>query len=480
VRARGRRHPPVRAGDRALTRRGALLATLATTWWLLTAVPALAHGAVSGRTDLPVPLWLFVFGAGTALIISFVALSTLWTEPRFEHRPVKTARPSWLQSILTNGVLEWVIRIVMLAFFVVVAMASARNASPTETIGPIVVYAWFWVGLAIAHAVFGNLWGTLSPFDTIGRLVGFEDGKADGREEDAVRPYPRPWGYWPAAILLFLFVWVELVDPFGRIAGHLGILIVVYTLIQIAGMQRFGRRTWLEQGEAFGVYFGLLSGIAPLTRDANGRVVTQPVLSGLARIEPQPGLLAVITVALGSTTFDGFSRTSLWINATARIGGFARVVVFTAGLLAMIGLVALAFTLAMRAAAKVVGGSWHPLAIRFSHSLVPIILAYAIAHYFSFLVLEGQLGLIRLSDPFGAGWDLFGTSDWAINYAIVSPTTIWYVQVAAIVIGHVGGVILAHDRAIAMFDREEAIRTQYALLAVMIVFTASGLLILSG
>ena len=120
-------------------------------------------------------------------------------------------------------------------------------------------------------------------------------------------------------------------------------------------MQRFGRRTWLEQGEAFGVYFGLLAGIAPLTRDANGRVVTQPVLSGLARIEPRPGLLAVITVALGSTTFDGFSRTSLWINATARIGGFARVVVFTAGLLAMIGLVALAFTLAMRAAAKVVG-----------------------------------------------------------------------------------------------------------------------------
>ena len=65
-------------------------------------------------------------------------------------------------------------------------------------------------------------------------------------------------------------MWVELVDPFGRIAGHLGILIVVYTLIQIAGMQRFGRRTWLEQGEAFGVYFGLLAGIAPLTRDANG------------------------------------------------------------------------------------------------------------------------------------------------------------------------------------------------------------------
>ena len=146
----------------------------------------------------------------------------------------------------------------------------------------------------------------------------------------------------------------------------------------------------------------------------------------------------------------------------------------------VIGVVTLAYVIAMRVAAGVVGGHWHPLATRFAHSLVPIVLAYVVAHYFSFLVLEGQLGLVRLSDPFGVGWDLFGTDDWILNLALVSPTTIWYVQVAAIVIGHVGGVVLAHDRAIAMFDREDAVRTQYALLAVMILFTASGLLILSG
>jgi hypothetical protein len=108
------------------------------------------------------------------------------------------------------------------------------------------------------------------------------------------------------------------------------------------------------------------------------------------------------------------------------------------------------------------------------------VLAYVVAHYVSFLVLEGQLGLVRLSDPFGTGWNLFGTDDWVINLSLLSPTAIWYVQVAAIVIGHVGGVVLAHDRAIAMFDRAAAVRTQYALLAVMVLFTASGLLILSG
>ena len=416
-----------------------------------------------------------MFGAITALLVSFVALSTLWTEPRFEGRPEKTARPSWIQSILTSRALEWTIRIVMLLFFLVVAMASARRVSVGDTIGPIVVFDWFWVGLAIAHALFGNLWATMSPFDTIGRLAGFGD--------ESARPYPVRWGRWPAAILLFGFVWIELVQPFDTWLGSLGFLIVAYTLIQIAGMQRYGRKVWLENGEAFGVYLGLIAGIAPFSRDREGRVVTRPFLAGLARVEPRPGLLAVIMVALGSTTFDGFSRTSLWFSLTSSVpgpGSLAHTVVFTAGLLGVIMLVTLAYALAMRVAARVVDAQWHPLAVRFAHSLVPIMLAYVVAHYFSFLVLEGQLGLIRLSDPFGLGWDLFGTGDWAINLALVSPTTIWYVQVAAIVIGHVAGVILAHDRAIAMFDREDAIRTQYALLAVMVAFTATGLLILSG
>ena len=443
--------------------------------FLASAPPAFAHVDLGGRGDLPVPLWLVVFGAAAALIISFVALSVLWTEPRFENRALPRAKPSWIQSILTNRPLEWVIRIAMLVFFLVVAMASARRAGATETIGPIVVFDWFWVGLPIAHALLGNLWGTLSPFDTIGRLVGFDD-----EQGSTGRPYPRSWGRWPAAILLFDFVWIELADPFGSFPGHLGILIMLYTLIQIAGMQRFGRRAWLDNGEAFGVYFGLIAAMAPLARDPDGRVVTRPFLAGVAQIPPRPGLLPVIMVALGSTTFDGFSRSSLWTDATIELAELGRIVATTAGLLAVIGIVTLAYVVAMRIAAGVVRGDWHPLAVRFSPSLVPIVLAYVVAHYFSFLVLEGQLGLIHLSDPFGLGWDLFGTSDWVINLALLSPTAIWYVQVAAIVLGHIGGVVLAHDRAIALFERRDAVRTQYALLAVMVLFTASGLLILSG
>lgn len=353
--------------------------------------------------------------------------------------------------------------------------ASTRQVSITETIGPVFVFVWFWVGLTFAHALFGNLWATLSPFDTLGRLMNL-----DYRYESPPREYPKAWGKWPAAILLFGFVWVELVDPFRDTFGSLGILIGVYVLITIAGMFAFGRQAWIENGEAFAVYFGLIACISPLARDGEGWVILRPPLAGLAEVEPHPGLLALIMVALGSTTFDGFTRANLWVSRTATLSGFPRIAAFTAGLLAVIGLVSLAYSLAMAAAARVVGGRSHALAVRFAPSLVPIVLAYAVAHYFSFLLTEGQLGVARLSDPFGEGWDLFGTARWTVNLALLSATLIWYVQVAAIVIGHIGGVVLAHDRAIALFDRGSAVRTQYALLAVMVLFTATGLLILSG
>lgn len=454
-------------------RRGPTLVVLTGLWVVMTAGPALAHG-FGGRTDLPVPRWLFVFGAGTALIVSFVTLSALWTEPRFEHRRTDPARWNALQRLLTSRTLEWAIRLLGLFAFVVVTAASLRRVELTRTIGPIVVFNWFWVGLTFAQALVGDLWATLSPFDTLGRLLFPE------RAAPPPRRYPKAWGAWPAALLLLGFVWVELVDPFGGAPGSVGLLILAYTLVTIAGMLVFGREDWLRGGEAFAVYLGLIARMAPVARDDEGRVILRPPLAGLAGVEPRPGLLALVMVALGSTTFDGLSRTSLWVSRTAGLTGPGRVLVASLGLLATIGLVALAYALAMTVAARVVRGRWHVLAVRFAASLVPIVLAYAVAHYVSFLLIEGQLGLSRLSDPFGWGWDLFGTASWSVNLGLLSPNLIWYVQVAAIVLGHVGGVVLAHDRAIALFPRSEAIRTQYALLGVMVLFTCAGLLILSG
>ncbi|MFM7718595.1 MAG: hypothetical protein ACKO8G_03755 [Actinomycetota bacterium] len=455
-----------------MTRRVAAAAA-AVLWTVAAADPVLAHG-IGGRIDLPVPRWLFVFGAATALVISFVLLGALWREPRFPL-PRRRGGDGPLQAELRNPAVEWTLRLLALAWFLVVAGSALTGASTGATIAPVAVFIWFWVGGAFVQAFLGDWWATLSPFDTLGRLFGL-----DYAGEEPPHRYPARLGTWPAAIGLFAFVWLELVDPFGGRPGSLGLCLVVYTAAQIAGMARYGRAAWVRDGETFSVYLGLLARISPLRRDDEGRVVVVAPVASLAEVATRPGLLALVLVALGSTTFDGASRTALWRETVAPFHGLPLVAASTAGLLLAIGVVAALYALAMRAAAASGGRSWRELAADFAHTLVPIAFAYVVAHYFSYLLIEGQIGIARVSDPFGLGWDLLGTADRPVELAIVGPATVWYVQVAAIVLGHVAGVVLAHDLALRRFPGPGALRTQFALLAVMVLFTAGGLLILSG
>ncbi|MGH2653562.1 MAG: fenitrothion hydrolase [Actinomycetota bacterium] len=438
----------------------------------ITVSPAAAHG-LGGRLDLPVPLWLFVYGAAAAVVVSFVALGALWKEPRLEEGAPGRALPEPLQRVLTGPVPDAVVRALSLATFVLVLTAAiAGRDEPSRNLSPVFVYVWFWVGLAFVHALFGNWWATLSPWNTLARFLGIGDRPR--------RPYPKAWGVWPAAILLTAFLWMELVSPTGANPRSLAWAIGAYTVLTLAGMATFGREEWNRSGEAFAMYFGLLSRMAALTRRDDGKVVLRPPLAGLPGLDPRPGLVAFVMVVIGSTTFDGFSGTSTWLSWTDGLSTTGLAAAGTAGLLATILAVSIAYVLAMGAASTVARTPWHPLAVRFVHSLVPIAFAYVAAHYASYLVLEGQGGIALLSDPFGFGWDLFGTATWAINFTLLSAVAVWYVQVFAIVAGHVAGVILAHDRSVAAFRSSLAMRTQYALLAVMVMFTMTGLLILSG
>jgi hypothetical protein len=238
------------------------------------------------------------------------------------------------------------------------------------------------------------------------------------------------------------------------------------------------------------VYFGLLSRIAPFgVRD--GRVVARRPLSALARRGEAPGTVAFVAVMLGSVAFDGFSRTAWWqerlysIDASLalerpRLADLALTGFNLLGLAAAVALVALVFLVAVECA-RVVSRGRDPLAEAFVSSLVPIALAYAVAHYFSLFVLQGQVARRLVSDPFGYGWDLFGTRDFQANLTALSPNTIWYVQVVALVVGHVLGLVLAHDRAVALFRSPGvALRTQYAMLVLMIAYTVGGLWLLSN
>jgi hypothetical protein len=157
-------------------------------------------------------------------------------------------------------------------------------------------------------------------------------------------------------------------------------------------------------------------------------------------------------------------------------------VVSTIGLVVCVAIVAL-FYRAGIAGARSVGGDIGVERLRgaFVHSLVPIAMVYVAAHYLTFLLFEGQAIRYLASDPFGQGWDLFGTASAAIDYSLLSQNGAWYAQVAFVVVGHVAALILAHDRALALYggDAKLAVRSQYWMLAIMVGFTTLALWLLA-
>ena len=432
------------------------------------APPASAHG-LGARTDLPLPVWMFAYGAAAALVISFAGLAVFWRTNRLEGgvEGRVVLRAGRVQAgLLAAG------RALGMALFVLVVVAALFGDPDTaQNIAPVFVYVVFWVGVTLICALVGDVWRVVNPFDTMAAAVERLRGSAAGA--------PYTWGQWPAVAALVGFVWLELVPSNRAEPRTLAVAIVGYTVVVMAGVVRWGR-DWLHQGEGFTVFFDLLGHMAPLHKDGEGRIRVRPHLTGLVGLKPDPATQAVVIVALGSTSFDGLSRTRFWIDLTRNLSTMERTLLSTAGLIWAMSVVTLAFVGAMRVTGRLHRRRFQELSASFIHSLVPIAFAYALAHYFSLLVFEGQSAIALASDPLGRGWDLFGTAGNAVNFTLVSTTVIAYVQASGIVAGHVAGVVVAHDRALAVFPQKEATRSQYPLLAAMVMFTVGGLALLLG
>ena len=450
----------------------------------------LAH-AIGGVRDLPIPLWLFYYGGAVVLVLSFVALGVLWRRPRLERAAEGRPLPQGLQRLLLSTGLRVVVGGASLGLLIVLFLASlVGEPSAGQNLAPTFVFVIFWVGLVFVVIAVGNIWPVLNPWRAGADVVAWFWREARWSWTPAVT-YPERLGRWPAAVLLFTFTALELayVEPANPRA--LALAIFLYSWITWVGMAVFGRDVWLRNGEAFSVYFELLGRIAAFgRRTSDGQLVVRPPLSGLAVHDPWPGTLAFVCVMLGSVAFDGYSRTSSWIEWRFELQepyvledpGLADLIwtgFNLTGLIAGVLFVAGAY-LAAIGVAKLVATSDTPLATAFLGSLVPIACAYAIAHYFSLLVIQGQVGITLMSNPFGFGWDLLGTADFQPDPTIISPNTIWYVQVAVLVAGHVSGLVLAHDRAVTLFNSPRtAIRTQYAMLGLMVLYTVGGMWLLS-
>ncbi len=449
---------------------------------------AWAHGIV-GKADLPIPVWLFSWTAAVVLVVSFVALSTLWTRPQLqsEHRKRLFAMPAVVARLANVFGVGLFVLLVYAGF----AGAQVPNANFSITF----VYVVFWVGLPVASVLFGDVFRALSPWRSCARLIRWVGRRVAPRAfERAPLRYPRKLGLWPTVAVLIGFAWLELVYvPADRDhPATIAALSLAYFLAMLAGMGLFGVDEWGERADGFGVYFNLLSRISVLCRDERGVVYRRRLLSGLPDMPVVSGTVALVCAVIGTTTFDGLSNGGVWRKLEPSLQSLFSGIGFTAtpaielaytvGLLACVGLVAGVYRLGILGVRGVSPRfTATELSHKFAHTLVPIGFAYVLAHYFSLLIWQGQAIGYLASDPLGDGANLFGTSSYEIDYAILSYAAIWYVQVAALVAGHVGALALAHDRALASYrNGQEAIRSQYWMLAVMVAFTSFGLWLLSA
>jgi hypothetical protein len=457
----------------------AIAAAAAAVW----PVQAVAHGLV-GRADLPIPSWLFGWGASIVLVVSFVALATLWPQPRLEgarERPLFTA----------PRVLDPLCGLIGVGLLVAVVYAGLEGTTESaQNLAPNVVYVHFWVGLVIASVLFGDVFRAFNPWRAIGRAAGFVARRA-GVESPVRRPYPERLGRWPAVATIVGFGWLELVYTQKADPRILAWICIGFVAVQLAALAVFGVERWTERGDGFSVYFNLYSRLSPLAW--RGRALSlRPPLSGAPVLPVMAGSVALLCVAIGTTTFDGFSNGPVWASLNPDLQSFFKDLGFgttpalelagTIGLLGCIAFVSGVYWLGVRGMTTIGGGhSTRELATRFAHTLVPIAFAYALAHYFSLLVYQGQAAAFLVSDPLGDGSNIFGTANATINYGVISGRTIWYVQVGALVLGHVSGLVLAHDRALTVYKRvRDATRSQYWMLVVMVGFTSIGLWLLSA
>jgi hypothetical protein len=412
----------------------------------------LAH-SLSNTYQSRLPLIVYLAGAGIAVGLSFAFL--LIADVRAEPSVTGAGRvpPRWLRGLLRAiGLIGWL-------WIVAQGIAGGNGAGDVTTL---FLWVYGWVGVAMLSAFVGPVWHWLDPFTTLHDLgAGLLRRLGVGGWD--VAEYPAVLGRWPAVIGLLFFVWLELV---GNGAGprSLFITVVGYTAFTLAMMAQFGRDTWRAQGETFSVWFGLLGRLAPnaLVGDpAEGRVAKRPFASGLLLAGWRREDLALVGIGTASILFDGLSQTQPWFD----VFGAPGVPIKTLQLFGFLGLLVVAAFLVSRLVGLEATAA----------GLLPIAAGYLVAHYFTYLLIDGQRIVVALADPLQQGWDIgnLGFAFFEPSSSWQPPGLVWTVQLAAVVGGHMlgawaGHVVMARETGAARGARRH--RQREVPLAIIMVF----------
>ncbi|MBJ7339808.1 hypothetical protein [Mycolicibacterium sp.] len=425
----------------------------------------LAHG-LGGSNDLPIPYTYALIGAAWALTFTFAVVVLAWKKPRFDATKPGRPLPRWVTTMTDAPATRWTLALAGLLVAVWVTIVAVLGPQDGGNPLPGVFYVLLWVGLVAVSLAIGPVWRLLSPVRTIYRLL-----PLSRRPPPSV--YPDRWGYWPAAVGLFAFVWLELASPDPGSLAAVKIWLALYVAVTFAGACTFGSR-WTARADPFEVYSVVASRLSPLRRNADGRIAIGNPFDHLPSMPVRGGTVAVLAVLLGSTAFDSFSAIPQWRNVVDDLSGHSTavaVLIRSIGLLVFATVVATTFWLAARATGGVDAQRRRELPGLMAHSLIPIVIGYVFAHYLTYLVERGQQTVFRL----------LGLHDLQPYYLLSNhPSVLATLKVCFVVGGHVAGVIAAHDRALHLLPRRHQVTGQLTMMLVMVGYTFTGLYLLFG
>ncbi|HZE18064.1 MAG TPA: hypothetical protein VE197_21535 [Mycobacterium sp.] len=445
----------------------------------------LAHG-LGGSSDLPVPYAFAVVGAAWALTFTFALVAFAWRHPRFDPLKPGYPLPEAVTRLVDARVTRWAIAGVALAFAVWVILAGLWGPQMQNNALLGAFYVLLWVGLVAMSLLFGPMWRAMSPVRTVYLLLGRITPERLSRPRLS---YPERWGYRPAALGLFAFVWMELASPNSASLPWVKTWLLLYVVVLLGGAWLCGQR-WLARADPFGVYSVAVSRLCAFRRNPeNGRIVIGNPFDHLPSLPVRPGVVVMLAVLLGSTAFDSYSSSPTWRNfadrLTRAVHGVPTTVsssaLRTIGLIVFVSAVALTFSLAARATGGVDREQRRALPGQMAHSLIPIVVGYIFAHYLTYLVERGQQAIFSLADPFGRGCNLLGLAHMHVAYVLsLHPSVLAGIKVACVVTGHITAVVAAHDKALRLLPAGHQLTGQLTMMLVMVGYTFTGLYLLFG
>lgn len=469
-------HPPRTdgAGGRR-PRRWATLAAVAFVGLVALSTPVLGHGLPGSNATLEgIPSWLYLGSGAVVVLASFLFVGGFVGRDvgafRYRNRPVDA----------DLSVLASVGRVASVALFVAVVALGllGPNQIRMNHAPSFLVEVYWWVSYGIFAIVVGDVWPVINPWKTVFEWLG---------EPGLDREYPSSLGAMPALLVFLAFAWLDMVLLVFGAPFYAGLLALAYGVFMVAGMAVYGKDDWLWNVDAFTRVFDFFGRFAPIRLADDGLELRGYAVGLVEDSVPTREEVLLVVAVLYALSFDGFTETPAYLNVLEAVvpqrvllnAPLLSNVVFGGSLMlggfaVFVGAYVLFSELMRRAAGS--DRSLDEVMRRFVLTLVPIAIAYHLAHYSLYYALQHELLVAILFNPLPGS----GIEPDPDLVSFIGPEHVWVWMVALIVVGHVVAVWVAHHASLEYFrDRSAAIRSQVPMLVLMVFYTVVSLWIVS-